>query len=145
MVDVAVDAAVGQQAHEMQGTAAFFAGADGSQIGGVFKEAAVLDGPADAGQVLEDHAAGADVGVAHLAVSHLSLRQAYVQAGSLQLAEGVLGEEIVQLGGVGSLNGVAGDVLSQGEAVHDDKCRWSFHKPVSSVPGACGSAWDELG
>ena len=127
----------------MQGTAAFFAGADGGQIRGVFKEAAVLNGPADAGQVLEDHAACADVGVAYLAVSHLSLRQAHVQAGSLQLAEGILGEEIVQLRGVGSLDCVAGDVLSQGEAVHDDECRWSFHKPVSSVPGACGSAWDK--
>ena len=78
--DVAVDAAVGQQPHHMEGGAVLSAVVHGLQIGGVFEEVAVGDGLGDAGQVLEDHAARADVGVAHLAVAHLAVGQAHVQA-----------------------------------------------------------------
>lgn len=72
-----------------------------------------------------------DVCVAHFAVSHLPFGQAHIQAGGLQLAEGVLGEEIVQLGGGSGLHGVARDILAQGKAVHDDECCRSFHKTFS--------------
>ena len=93
----------------------------GLDIGLVLKEAAVLDGPADAGQVLEHHPAGADVGVAHLGVAHLPLGQTHVQPGGGQPAAGVLGKNLVQVRLVGGGDGVAGLVLPQAKAVHDDQ------------------------
>ena len=72
----------------------------------------------------------------YLAVSHLPVGQPHVKAGGLQLAEGILGKQVIQLGGGGGQNRVAWDFLAQGETVHDDKCRRSFHKTFPSLPGA---------
>ena len=118
--------AVGQQTHEMQGAACFLAGLNGLQVGGILEKGTVLNGVADFGQVLEHHAAGTDVGVSHLAVSHLPVGQPHVKAGGLQLAEGILGKQVIQLGGGGGQNRVAWDFLAQGETVHDDKGRHGF-------------------
>ena len=133
MVQVGVDAAVAEQAHEMQGGIVLPAGVHGVDIGGIFKKGAVLNGLADAGQVLKHHAACADVGVAYLAVAHLPLRQADVQSGGGKLRVGVFLEELVQAGRVGSGNGIALRFLPQAEAVHDDERGRSFvHKNLIS-------------
>ena len=134
MGDVAVHPAVREQAHEMQGALVLFAGLNGRKISRVFEKGAILDGVADFGQVLKNHAAGADVGVSHLAVPHLAVGQAHVQAGGLQLAEGVLGEEIVQMRGRRGLYRVARDVVAQGKPIHDDQCCRCFHKPFPRFP-----------
>ena len=78
VVNVAVDPTVREQAHQVEGTAILPAGLDGLEIGGVLEEGALLDGPADPREVLKHHPAGADVGVAHLAVAHLPLREPHV-------------------------------------------------------------------
>ena len=62
----------------MQRRALFQTGVHRGVVGGIFKEGAVLNGAGDARQVLEDHAAAADVGVADLAVAHLTSGQAHV-------------------------------------------------------------------
>ena len=105
--DVAVDPAVGQQAHQVQGGAPLPAVLHGVQQDGVAEEVPRLDVPADPGQVLEHHPAGADVGVAHLGVAHLPLGQAHVQAGGGQLAVGGLGCDVIQMRGGGVSDGVA--------------------------------------
>ena len=69
VLQVGVDAAVGQQAHQVQGGPPFPAVLHGLQIGRVLEELPAVDVPADVGQVLEYHPARADVGVAHLAVA----------------------------------------------------------------------------
>ena len=79
--NVAVDAAVGQQAHQVQGGPPFPAVLHGLQIGRILEELPAVDVPADVGQVLEYHPARADVGVAHLAVAHLPIGQAHIQPG----------------------------------------------------------------
>ena len=119
--DVAVDAAVGQQAHQVEGTVPLLAVVHGLHIGVVLKKAAVLDGTADAGQILEHHPAGADVGVPHLGVAHLALGQAHVQPGGGQPAAGVLGKNLVQVRLAGGGNGVALPLVRQAEAVHNDQ------------------------
>ena len=99
MVNVAVHAAVGQKAHQVQGRAIRFAVLHGGEQGGIFEEPAVLDILGDLDQHLIDHAARADVGVSDLGIAHLTVRQTHVQAGGFQLAEGILGKEVIQLGG----------------------------------------------
>ena len=96
MVDMAVDAAVGQQAHQVDRAVPLLCPADGLQQDGIFKEIAVPDGFCDAGQLLIDHPACADVGVAHLAVAHLSLRQTHRQAGAFQQGMGAACKQPVQ-------------------------------------------------
>ena len=79
---VGVDAAVGQQAASDAGWCPFPGSRPWPCCRRRFrKKLAVFDGPADPGQVLKDHPAAADVGVAHLAVAHLPGGQTHVQAG----------------------------------------------------------------
>ena len=85
------------------------------------EKAAVLNGAGDAGQVLEDHPAAADVGVAHLAVAHLPIGQAHVQPGGGEGGVGELLEEAVQPGRFGGFDGVARFSAAGPEAVHDDQ------------------------
>ena len=119
--DVAVDAAVGQQAHDVEGAAALLAVVHGLDIGLVLKEAAVLDGPADAGEILEHHPAGADVGVTHLGVAHLALGQTHVQTGGRQLAAGILRKNSIQIWLAGSGDGIALLLLRQAKAIHNNQ------------------------
>ena len=121
MLDVGVDAAVGQKPVQVQAGALFQAVVHGLVVGGVFKEAAVVDGPGDPGQILEHHPAAADVGVAHLAVAHLPGGQTHVQAAGGQGGVGIFGEKPVQLGRPGQAHGVAGAGVGEAEAVHDDQ------------------------
>src|SRR5699024_272865 len=107
LVVVAVHAAVGQQAHQVERLAVVLGVVHGLQQGLVLIHVAVLAGLGDAGQLLVDNAARADVGVAHFAVAHLAVRQAHVHAGGANLGVGVLGEDFIQVGFVGGGNGVA--------------------------------------
>ena len=133
VLQVGVDAAVGQQAHQVQGRALLQAGVHGVPVGGIFIKAPVGNGLGDPGQVLEHHPAGADVGVAHLAVAHLSLGQAHVQAGGGQLTAGIFRKEPVQVGLFGVGDGVAGGLGPEAEAVHDDQSRRCFfHRNLKS-------------
>jgi hypothetical protein len=117
MLDVGVDAAVAEQTHQVQGGALFPAGGHGVEIGGVFKKAPVGDGVGDARQVLENHAAGADVGMPNLTVAHLPGGQAHVQSGGLQGGGGIFGEQLVQTRRGGGADGVALHGVGQAEAV----------------------------
>ena len=129
--DVAVDAAVRQQAHQMKGGAPLPAVGHGVQIGRIFEELAALNVAADVGQVLKDHPAGPHVGVAHLAVAHLALRQAHIQSGGGQPAAGEVPEDPVQIWGGGVDHRVARGGTLQPKSVHDDQSSRCFHIVVS--------------
>ena len=121
VLQMGVDAAVGQQAHQVQGSPLLLAGVHGVVIGGIGGKVAVGDGLGDAGQVLKYHAAGADVGVTHLAVAHLPVGQAHVQSGRRQLRMGEFLEELVQPGRFGGPHRIAGRVtVRHAEAVHNN-------------------------
>ena len=126
MLQVGVNAAVAEQAHEMQGGIVFPAGVHGADIGRIFKKAPIVNGFADAGQILKHHPACADIGMAHLAVAHLSGRQTHIQPGCGQLRVGELLKELLQTRCGGGSNSVALRLMPQAEAVHDDKRGRSF-------------------
>ena len=128
VLDMGVDAAVAEQTHDMHGLARVPGGGHGLQIGGILKEVPVGDGLGDFGQVLEHHPAGADVGVAHLAVAHLALGQTHVQAGGGEVGAGVFGKELVQHRGVGGVDRVALVTGAEAEAIHNNKNGWGFHE-----------------
>ena len=107
VLDVGVDTAVGQQTDEVQGRSLFQTAVHGVEVGAVAEEGAVLNGTGDPGQVLKHHPAGADVGVAHLAVAHLPLGQTHIQTGGGQSGVGIFGKELVQTGSLCRCNGVA--------------------------------------
>ena len=73
MLVVAVDAAVGEQADEMQCLTVRRSVLYCAQQGRIFKKAAVLDVFGDASELLIHDTACADVRVAHLAVAHLAV------------------------------------------------------------------------
>ena len=127
MAQVAVDAAGGQQTHNVQGLAVCLGVLHGLDIDGVFKEFAVCDLLAHLGQDLEHHTACADIGVAHLGVAHLPLGQTHVQPGGGQGGAGVLGKEPVKIGLFGLGYGVAGRGSRQTVAVQNDKNSFFAH------------------
>ena len=72
VVDVRVHPAIGEQANEVQGLVVDHGVLQRFRQGGHLAQLALAHGPADAHQFLVDHAAGADVHVAHFGVAHLS-------------------------------------------------------------------------
>ena len=123
---VAVHAAVGQQAHQVQRLAVVLGVVHGLQQGLVLIHVAVLGGLGDAGQLLIDNAARADVGVAHFAVAHL-------HAGGANLGVGVLSEDFVHVGMLCRGNGVA---LGGGDAkaIENHQNKRFFHSKDTSFP-----------
>ncbi len=120
--NVAVNAAVGEQAHQVQLAAVFLGLAAGVHKFGHLEEVAVLDGLGDAGQLLIDDAARADVEVAHLGVAHLSLGQAHIHAGGADDGVGIFGLERVDDGRAGLTDGVALAFRALAKAVQYDQC-----------------------
>ena len=121
VVQMGVDATVGQKAHQVQGSTLFQAGVHGVIVGGILKERAVTDGLGDAGQILEHHTARADVGVAHLAVAHLPVRQAHIQAGGPEGGMGIFLEELIQAGSAGGADSIADNAVGEAKAIHNDE------------------------
>ena len=121
MGDVAVDAAVGHEAHDVQRFAVLLCVLHGLDVDRVLEELAVLDLLGHLGQDLEHDAARAHVGVADLGVAHLPLGQTHVKPGSLERGVGVLGEEAVEIRRFGDIDGVAARGGGETVAVHDDQ------------------------
>ncbi len=117
-----VDAAVGDEAEQVQAPARAVAGAlAGLQQRLVFEEAAVGDGVVDPGQVLLDDRAGAEVEVADLRVAHLPVGEPDVAALGGELRVRVTLPEAVEDRRLGEGDRVAGAGLGQAPAVEDDQ------------------------
>ena len=93
----------------------------------VLEELAVPDGLGDAGQLLIDDAAGAEIGVSDLAVAHLPLRQADGQAGAAQQGVRTAGEQRVERRRARRGDGVVGRGRSLAPAVEDRQQQRLFH------------------
>ena len=116
---VAVDAAGREQTEQMQGAVVRFAVVDRLVHRLVLEEIAVLDTLGDAGELLIYDAARAHVGVADLAVTHLTVRQTYIETRRADHGKGILEEQLVKMRRARIVDGVA--VLgSDTKAVHDD-------------------------
>ena len=134
---MAVHAAVGQEAQDVQRAALCKRVVHGLDVGRVFKEAAIVDGVRYPGQVLVHHAARANVGVADLGVAHLSLWQTHVQAGGGQLGVRAAGQEFVHDGGLGRPDRVTCVLGADAVTVEYQQCCGSYfiiHGSSSAVP-----------
>ena len=118
VVDVRVDAAVGDEPEQVDAVAALERRAEERRV---LEERAVLDRLVHAHQVLVEDPAGADRQVADLGVAHLAGRQADRLAGGVERRVRVLGPEPVEDGRVGELDGVARAGRRAAPAVEDDE------------------------
>ena len=130
--DVAVDAAVGDQPHEVQTLAGPPHFAHDFQQHRVAEEAAVADSERDAHEVLVGHASGAKVLVADFAVAHLSGWQADRFARCLQQRVRIRAQELIehrqvrQQDRVAMALGALGVFIADAPAVADDQDK-RFH------------------
>ena len=129
---VAVNAAGGEQTEQMQGAIVCLAVVDRLVHRLVLEEIAVFDGLGDAGELLVYDAARAHVGVADLAVTHLTVRQTDIETRRADHGNGIFEEQLVKMRRARIVDGVA--VLgSDTKAVHNNQCNWFFHIVVLSV------------
>ena len=128
--DMAVHAAVRQQAQKVQRLALGLGSVHGSDVGGIGEEIAVVDRLRDARQGLEHHAAAADVRVADLGVAHLPIRETDVEAGGGELRRGPVRHETVHHGRLRRIDGVRSVVLADAVAIQDDECDF-LHRAYS--------------
>ena len=121
VIYMAVYAAVGQKAEDMQRLAGGFGIVHCLDVGRVFKKAAVCYGVVYARQILKHDAACADIRVADLAVAHLPLGQTDVKPGGGQLRICIFGKYAVKVRLFGNAYGVAAALVRYAEAVHDNE------------------------
>ena len=142
MPDMAVHAAVREQARQMQPAAALF---DRFQqpiehrVGG---KGAVLQGHVDTRHVLVDHAPGPDVQVAHLGIAHVAFRQAHGPARGRQLRMRATSVEVVQIGSGREIRRIAGSGRGQAPAVKNQQ-QGGGHAEASPPGPAAEAAWSE--
>ena len=141
MGDVAVHAAIGYQAHQVEGAAGLFGVGTGGQQLGVVKKGTIFNGFGDAGQLLIDHPACADVGVAHFAVAHLAGGQAHIHAGTADALPGAHGQKPVHHRGIGQTDGVGGARRSQAIAIQYDQSKRFFHVFTSLLRQKAARLW----
>jgi hypothetical protein len=114
---VGVDAAVADEAHEMEAARAGVG--HGGFESGIVAEIAVADHPVDAGDVHLDDAAGADVEMADFGVAHLAIGEADGFATRMDERIGEVPDEGVEDRRVGGEDGVALDGCGVAPAVED--------------------------
>ena len=140
MLHGGVYAAIGEQAVQVEAAALGETVVHGLVIGGILEKFAGFDGAADAGQILKDDAAAADVGMPHFAVAHLPGGQTHVQPRGGEGGMGILGKEPIQHRGIGQRHGVAGAGGAHAEAVHDNEYSGCFiHNDLTSLFAAAQS------
>ena len=121
MVNVGVNAAVGQEAEDVQGGIEPLALVDGAHQSRVLEEIAVLNRLGDAGQLLIYDAACTDIGVTDLGVAHLAVRQTDVHTGCADIGQRIFREDPVEIRLVCGLDRIALLLRTVAEAVHDDQ------------------------
>ena len=106
MLLVGMDAAIGEQADQVQGPLAFAGVVHGLGDGWEVGELIVDDEGIDAGDVHADYAAGADVEMADFTVAHLAVGQADEVLTGADEGVGVFREQLVVGGLAGQRDGV---------------------------------------
>ena len=123
---VGVDAAVGEEADEVEGSSLLGGEFIGADERGVGEEAAVEDGGVDAGHVHADDAACAEVEVADFAVAHLAVGEADEVLAGAEEGVGIVAEELVVGGFAGLGDGVAVGFGAVTPSVEDGEDDWCF-------------------
>ena len=119
VVDMAVDAAVRDDAHQMRGAAIGLHRLDEGIDRGVREKAAVLDGQVDLAKVHRHDPARADIGVADLGIAHLPGRQPDIAPVGHKLGMGAVPHDPVEIRRIGQRDGIALGLFPQAPAVED--------------------------
>jgi hypothetical protein len=122
-----MDSARAQQTHDVQGPAALAQRSAELDQRRQRKELAALNALRDSDQVLRYYPAGAEVQVAHLAVSHLALRKADGEATRFEQGTGIGLPQAMPYGSAGQLDRVSVPGLAIPPAVQnhqDHRCPW---------------------
>ena len=133
VVDVRVDATVGDEAEEMDVASPRGCAAKSAEQRLVREEGAILDRDVHAHQVLEEHAPRADREVPDLRVAHLARRQPDGSARRLQDGVRVPLPERVEDGRLGELDGVPGPGRSETPPVQDHERDELSHAPATAA------------
>ena len=140
MADVGMDIAVGQQAQQVQGPLVRAAVVHQRLPGGRTEQRAGLDALIHQPRALRKDLPAAEGVVADLGVAHVSVGgQAHGGAMGLERHMGTGGQQVVEVGGAGVKDRVAGVVLSDATAVENDKYDW-FPLQCSSTQWAAKGA-----
>ena len=107
MSDMAVDAAVGHEAVQMQRGIILFAVFHSIQQGRIFKKGPVLDFLGNSGQFLIYNTACAHVQMAHLRIAHLSVRKSDCHAAGISPDKGAFRHQLVHYRSFGFCHGIA--------------------------------------
>ena len=116
---MAVNTAVRQQTHQMQGRVMLFA------VGNCFLQfrnggkTAFFHSLGDTGQFLIHDAACADVGVTNFRVAHLTSWQANIHAGSLDLGVRIACHQFINVWGICGIDGIAHNAVVDAEAIQN--------------------------
>ena len=116
---VRMDAAIREQAQQMHDAAAFFHRGDEMRHLRIVLELALVDCRIDTRQILHHHAAGANIGVADLGISHLVIGQSHVMLARLHLGVRRMGEEFVPVRRLGEGDRVVIAVAALAPAVEN--------------------------
>ena len=117
MIDMAVDAAVGEESHEMHGFSCGRGMIHTFVEHGVFKENAVVDVFGNAGQILIDDASGAHVHMTHFGVADLPCGETDGKAGSIEVSVAMVIPQAVEVGLFRRGNAVALHRLTVAETI----------------------------
>ena len=130
-----MDAAVGQQPHEMQGGTLPACRLERADEDLVMTQRPIGASTVDAGELLMDDAPGADVEVADLGVAHLARGKAHRLARRLQADRRMLRERGIEMRRLGQRDRIARTGLGQAEPVHDDERRGKMQALPRGVIG----------
>ena len=134
MLLVRVDAAVRDQAEQMQLASAFARPLHGLHDGRVFLEFAGGDGHVDARDVHLHDAAGANVQMAHFAVAHLAVGQADKMFRRANERVGKLAQQLVVRGLAGQGDGVVGGFGAIAPSVEDGQNERALEHGHGQIP-----------
>ena len=135
VLDVAVDAAVGHQPHEVEAAARLLDLGQRIQQDLVPIQLAALDGLVDARQVLVNDTSCADIEVADLGIAELPARQAHVGRRRLEEAVGGAGDEAIPHRLAGLRNRIVFGLDPMAPAVEDTQDHKLWLAFVAHLPG----------
>ena len=121
VVEVRVDAALGDEPEQVDVAAALLRTLECREKSRILEEGAVADRGVHPLEVLEEDPAGSDRQMADLGVAHLPGRQADRLAGGRESRLRILGPEPVEDGRLRELDGIAGTARRAAPAVEDDE------------------------
>ena len=133
-----VDATGGSESHQVKALASGLGIAESRFNFRVFQDRAVGNGAVNLHQILVNHAPGAYVEVSCFRITHLTVGQAHILSGSLQLSIRVVGIQVVQVWSGGLRNHISPAFVTDSPAIQNDQKRF-FAGITGLIPATFGT------